>query len=581
MRSWCWLPILLLLEALTGCGGSGSSSSLTPSSISVTVAPNNSSVPAVKTQTFVATVTGTTNTAVSWNVNGVAGGNSTVGTISAFGLYTAPVSVPSPPNVSVNAVSQADPSKSGSATVTILPPGTGNVNQAAQSFPIKLGTSGGNDKDLTTASTGTTCCSGTLGALVTRGSTQFILSTNHVLARRDQASVGEPITQPGLVDTNCNPGQLVANFSQAAPLKTSNVDAALAAVVPGAVDPSGPVLGLGDVGGSTTLPAPPASTLATPAINLSVAKSGRTTGLTCGSIGTINATVQVDFQPGCNSGTTFTVAFTNQIVVNGSSFSASGDSGSLLVTSQTAQPVGLLFGGSTTNTVANPIQDVLLALKDSAGVTPTVVGAGQHPIACPASGSAPAQQVSLSEAEVSRATAVMDQHTGRLMGDPAVLGVGVGASADRLGEAAVVLYLERGRPHGPIPTELEGVRTKIIRTDRFHIFGASGQIASAGRPESVAGVSQRIPSEAEVGRATAAKDKHVSRLMGDPAVLGVGVGASDDNPEEAAVVVFLEQGKSHAPVPVQLDGVRTKVVTTDRFRAYGGNKSGHRTCALR
>lgn len=464
--------------------------------------------------------------------------------------------------------------------MTVLSPGTGSVNQAAQSFPIKLGTSGGNDKDLTTASTGTTCCSGTLGALVSRGSTQFILSTNHVLARRDQASVGEPITQPGLVDTNCSPGQVVANLSQAAPLKTSNVDAALAAVVPGAVDSSGPILGLG---GSTTLPAPPASTLATPAINLSVAKSGRTTGLTCGSIGTINATVQVDFQPGCNSGTTFTVAFTNQIVVNGSSFSASGDSGSLLVTSQTAEPVGLLFGGSTTNTVANPIQDVLSALKDSAGVTPTVVGTAQHPIACPASGSgsAAAQQVSVSEAEVSRATAVMDRHTGRLMGDPAVLGVGVGASADQLGEAAVVLYLERGRPHGPIPTELEGVRTKIIRTDRFHIFDASGQIASTGRPESGAGLSQRIPSEAEVGRATAAKDKHVSRLMGDPAVLGVGVGASEDNPEEAAVVVFLEQGKPHAPVPVQLDGVRTKVVTTDRFRAYDGNKSGHRTCALR
>lgn len=556
---------------MTGCGGSGSSSSLTPSNVSVSVAPSDASVPAGKTQTFVATVRGTTNTAVSWNVNGAPGGNSTLGTISAFGLYTAPASVPSPPNVSVNAVSQADPSKSGSATVTILSPGTGSVNQAVQSFPIKLGTSGGNDKDLTTASTNTTCCSGTLGALVTRGSTQFILSTNHVLARRDQASVGEPITQPGLVDTNCSPGQVVANFSQAAPLKTSNVDAALAVVVTGAVDPSGAILGLGDVSGSTTLPAPPASTLATPAINLSVAKSGRTTGVTCGPVGAINATVQVDFQPGCNAGTTFTVAFTNQIVVNGSSFSASGDSGSLLVTSQTAQPVGLLFGGSTTNTVANPIQDVLSALKDSAGVIPTVVGAGQHPIACPASGSAAAQQASLSEAEVSRATAAKEKHASRLMADPAVLGVGVGASADQPSEAAVVLYVERGRSHGPIPTELEGVRTKIIRTDRFHIFGASGQIAPTGRLESGAGLSQQIPSEAEVGRATAAKDKHVSRLMGDPAVLGVGVGASDDNPEEAAVVVFLEQGKPHAPVPVQLDGVRTKVVTTDRFRAYGRN----------
>ena len=71
------------------------------------------------TQQFAAAVAGTTNTTVTWSVNGVVGGNSTVGTISTTGLYTAPAAVPSPDVVTIKATSVADPSKSGSATVTI------------------------------------------------------------------------------------------------------------------------------------------------------------------------------------------------------------------------------------------------------------------------------------------------------------------------------------------------------------------------------------------------------------------------------------------------------------------------------
>ena len=74
---------------------------------------------------FTATVSGTTNTAVTWQVNGVPGGNSTVGTISSDGLYTAPAVQPNPSTVTITAVSQADPTKSGSATASIAAfPGT-------------------------------------------------------------------------------------------------------------------------------------------------------------------------------------------------------------------------------------------------------------------------------------------------------------------------------------------------------------------------------------------------------------------------------------------------------------------------
>ena len=85
----------------------------------VSVSPTDASMLAGTTVQFVATVTGTSNTAVSWSVNGVAGGSSTVGTISAAGLYTAPAAAPSSPTVAVTATSQANTSDFASTTVTL------------------------------------------------------------------------------------------------------------------------------------------------------------------------------------------------------------------------------------------------------------------------------------------------------------------------------------------------------------------------------------------------------------------------------------------------------------------------------
>jgi hypothetical protein len=70
--------------------------------------------------TFSATVTNTTNTSVSWSVNGVAGGNAAVGLISSGGVYRAPVDLPSPTAVQITATSQADTTNSGSAAETVL-----------------------------------------------------------------------------------------------------------------------------------------------------------------------------------------------------------------------------------------------------------------------------------------------------------------------------------------------------------------------------------------------------------------------------------------------------------------------------
>ena len=90
-----------------------------PQPVSVTISPTSATVRISKTKQFTATVQNTVNTAVTWRVNGVTGGNSTVGTISTSGLYKAPGAVPSPATVTVTAVSVVDSTKSASAAVTI------------------------------------------------------------------------------------------------------------------------------------------------------------------------------------------------------------------------------------------------------------------------------------------------------------------------------------------------------------------------------------------------------------------------------------------------------------------------------
>ena len=98
------------------------------------------------------------------------------------------------------------------------------------------------------------------------------------------------------------------------------------------------------------------------ALNMAVKKSGRTTGLTRSSISGLNATVNVGYSNECAGGS-FTKTFTGQILISnkGSRFLNSGDSGSLMVQDITTNPraVGLLFAGSSSVAVANPIGDVL------------------------------------------------------------------------------------------------------------------------------------------------------------------------------------------------------------------------------
>ena len=109
--------------------------------VTVTVSPTGSSVQAgIGTQTFQATLTGTANTAVTWQVNGVTGGNATNGTISAAGVYTAPNSVPANAMVTVTAVSVADPTASGFVALNLTPPVAVSVTPASVTLVPGTGT---------------------------------------------------------------------------------------------------------------------------------------------------------------------------------------------------------------------------------------------------------------------------------------------------------------------------------------------------------------------------------------------------------------------------------------------------------
>jgi hypothetical protein len=107
-------------------------------------------------------------TAVSWSVSGVPGGNATLGTITSGGLYTAPADLPSPATVQIMATSHADSTKSGSATLGItsdimlnLAPNPASVELGAtQTFQTTVTSSGHPDTSIRWSLSGPACASG-------------------------------------------------------------------------------------------------------------------------------------------------------------------------------------------------------------------------------------------------------------------------------------------------------------------------------------------------------------------------------------------------------------------------------------
>jgi len=158
--------------------------------------------------------------------------------------------------MTANAQATPTPTPIPQCSITTLP---GDVpvqcETGAETPPSFLGVSGGNYRSVTPPSkTGAiSCCSGTFGALVQNSSsTQFVLGSNHVLARTSSttgsAAVRERIVQPGLEELGCwqDPTDTVARLSAWTPLDFSGgeneVDAAIARVVDAPQGPAGPLV---------------------------------------------------------------------------------------------------------------------------------------------------------------------------------------------------------------------------------------------------------------------------------------------------------------------------------------------------
>lgn len=221
---------------------------------------------------------------------------------------------------------------------------------------------------------------GTLGMVVNKyGLNKYILSNNHVLANVNKAKIGDAILQPGAADGGTM-ADTIATLHKYVPIETVGlsscpfmkvaarlinfwpwifgrktrqvptiaienlVDCALAKPL-NQDDIREDILEIGTPSG-----------IAEPEIDMAVAKSGRTTGLTSGKIIAVEAIVQVFLGDGIG-------IFTDQIAMT--HMLEGGDSGSLLVTEKDNKLVGLCFAGSDSMSLANKISNVFDALKIS------------------------------------------------------------------------------------------------------------------------------------------------------------------------------------------------------------------------
>ncbi len=225
---------------------------------------------------------------------------------------------------------------------------------------------------------------GTLGCLVKKNNEIYILSNNHVLANSNDASVGDPILQPGPYDGGQYPGDGIAQLSEFIPITfdgsggggsqcptakavaailngtaslvgsntrikpykikavKNKVDCAIAKPIE-SPDVDNTILGFGSIAG-----------VRDGTLGMNIKKSGRTTEITAGTIQQIDVTAQVTY------GTNKTATFTDQLMAGG--MSQGGDSGSAVLDDQN-YIVGLLFAGSTNSTIINRIQNVFDALN--------------------------------------------------------------------------------------------------------------------------------------------------------------------------------------------------------------------------
>ncbi len=225
--------------------------------------------------------------------------------------------------------------------------------------PVPIGVSTGHP-DIT---------AGTIGCRVkdSQGNV-YALSNNHIYANANEASIGDNELQPGPSDGGQDPEDAIGTLYDYEAIlfdgSDNYIDAAIASTSTGYVGTATPGDGYGT----------PSSTTKSATIGMNVQKYGRTTGWTHGEVAELNVTVEVCYETRGPFNCVKSAVFVDQIAITPGDFSGGGDSGSLIVTDDgNNNPVALLFAGSSSETLANPIGAVLsrfnVTVDDGSGGT--------------------------------------------------------------------------------------------------------------------------------------------------------------------------------------------------------------------
>jgi hypothetical protein len=146
-----------------------------------------------------------------------------------------------------------------------------------------------------------------------------------------------------------------------------------------------------------------------------------------------------------------------------------------------------LYVGSDTDTVANPTNDALGALRDpSTGQVPSVVGGAQHSIDCGASTQSAGKPLSAAEATaqmpeeaIKRAASMKQNRERNLLNNSGVLGMGLGPSESDSTHPAIVIFVDKHQPPLAMPAQLDGVPTRVVYGERFRATGWNEKPAAA------------------------------------------------------------------------------------------------------
>lgn len=218
---------------------------------------------------------------------------------------------------------------------------------------------------------------GTFGCLVKRAAEIFILSNNHVLACSNEAKIGDPIIQPGTHDGGEHPKDHIAALSDFVPIKIGGLESLcpVGNIIKNICNCLAKLIGsktrfsmikLQEEGANLVdcaIAKPLNIEVVTPEImeigkiegievaelQMKIKKSGRTTGLTSGTIEQTDVTVNVQYGEGKIA------KFEDQVMAG--KMCAGGDSGSVILTEDN-KLVGLLFAGSENSTIINRIENV-------------------------------------------------------------------------------------------------------------------------------------------------------------------------------------------------------------------------------